>query len=83
MSWGHHPPRRDPKELLAMTLEQRAAMTWEDAHDFVEADTLAMARFHGTRKRIRNYKPITPWGAAMLMHFTPENEDEEKQCYES
>ena len=66
-----------------MTLEQRAALTWQEAHNFVVADTLQLAKFGGIKRRELDGRRITPWGAAMLMYFTPETRDELEACFEA
>ena len=49
---------------LELTIDQRRNLTWEEARQFVPADTLCIARFNGFEKR--NW--ITPWNAVCIIN---------------
>lgn len=59
MGWNYGEEERLCIYARALSLEQRQALTWEEAGRFVPADTLAMARWSDLDSR----RDCTPWQA--------------------
>jgi hypothetical protein len=53
---------------LALTPEQRASLTWDEAAEFVPMDTLKLAQWSGMNKR----KDCTPWQAVSRLNHIEE-----------
>lgn len=48
MSWGAK-AKRTQAQFQEMTHAERAGLTWDEAQDFIEPDTLAMAAWSGRK----------------------------------